>query len=342
MLTVEQKITGMLLGTAIGDALGMPVETFTPNRIRETYGSVVEYHKPDKHKWFDGREAGTTTDDTQLTVAVAEALIERKGFDMDTMVAHHVKALEEDSGWGRGTRTAVEALRDGEHRSRSGQGDPAAEHGPGTGNGIAMKIAPMAAYSLLHSSHSESMVSMIVDRCIKLAMMTHRTDVGIYTGVVHAIFLDKLLRTQPDKFSITEFKGFVAKMSYDWLPECMVKRMLVATGRVPEITNANFMLNDSAKYLSGVDGDDRARFTCLVSYPVTMHAFLCKHYIWTTLVDVINAGGDTDTNASMLGAMIGALHGPAIFPPHLVEGLKDKDKIFDLSNRLFKTMSKFQ
>ena len=66
MLT-RDKILGMLVGGAIGDAWGMGVETWTPEKIKEVHpNGVPEFVAPIGHKWFDAEKhpPGTTTDDT--------------------------------------------------------------------------------------------------------------------------------------------------------------------------------------------------------------------------------------------------------------------------------------
>ena len=52
-----------------------------------------------------------------------------------------------------------------------------------------------------------------------------------------------------------------------------------------------------------------------------------------SLYDVISSGGDADTNGSMLAALLGALHGPDIFPNELKSGLIHKDQIEGLIDR---------
>jgi ADP-ribosylglycohydrolase len=54
-----------------------------------------------------------------------------------------------------------------------------------------------------------------------------------------------------------------------------------------------------------------------------------------SLYDVINAGGDTDTNGSILGAMLGALNGTEIFPKELIESIPKEyyEEVMDLANR---------
>ena len=52
-----------------------------------------------------------------------------------------------------------------------------------------------------------------------------------------------------------------------------------------------------------------------------------------SLYDCVSAGGDTDSNGSMLASLLGALHGTTIFPKHLVDGLLSREAVFDVANR---------
>lgn len=68
---VHTRIRGCLLGGALGDALGWPVEFLSLERIRERYG-------PDGIQELDARAdggLGAITDDTQLTLFTAEGLL---------------------------------------------------------------------------------------------------------------------------------------------------------------------------------------------------------------------------------------------------------------------------
>ena len=75
------------------------------------------------------------------------------------------------------------------------------------------------------------------------------------------------------------------------------------------------------------------------SLPFTYMFFLKNPNSIQSFYDVINAGGDTDTNASMLGALLGALNGMEIFPEKLVDSIPDeyRTKIENLSNRFIET-----
>ena len=60
------QVRGMLYGLALGDALGWPVEPLSLGQIRSTYGPQGIQELP---------EPALFTDDTQMTLAIAEALI---------------------------------------------------------------------------------------------------------------------------------------------------------------------------------------------------------------------------------------------------------------------------
>lgn len=80
-----QKVYGCMLAGAIGDALGGPVERWTPEEIRETYGGNLEDYKPYKrapshHGHFaDGDALGNYTDDTRLKHLHCEAIFRAGG-----------------------------------------------------------------------------------------------------------------------------------------------------------------------------------------------------------------------------------------------------------------------
>src|SRR5262249_38435127 len=65
------SIVGCLLGTAVGDAIGLPSEGLSPRRQRRMFASI------DSHRLLFGR--GMTSDDTEHTCLLANALIESAG-----------------------------------------------------------------------------------------------------------------------------------------------------------------------------------------------------------------------------------------------------------------------
>ena len=80
--TLFDKIHAAMLGGAIGDALGAPVEGWHYERIVETHGVVdtmLPYDRaPDYHAHFDTKP-GTITDDTRLKHILCQAIVDAGG-----------------------------------------------------------------------------------------------------------------------------------------------------------------------------------------------------------------------------------------------------------------------
>ncbi len=74
----EDKFLGCLLGLAIGDALGMPVEGWSRERIAERFGRLDGYHP---RAFPDGTEvkAGEFTDETEFALSIVESVTTNRG-----------------------------------------------------------------------------------------------------------------------------------------------------------------------------------------------------------------------------------------------------------------------
>ncbi len=80
------------LGFACGDALGATVEFMSAKRIHKHYG----VHKDIIGGGWLGLEAGQVTDDTQMSLALGQALIAHQGWNITSVADHFVTWLESD------------------------------------------------------------------------------------------------------------------------------------------------------------------------------------------------------------------------------------------------------
>jgi ADP-ribosylglycohydrolase len=336
-MNIKDKIRGMIYGIFLGDALGMPVETWTAERINETYGRVTKFLVPDGHKWFAGQPAGYPTDDWQLSDATSEALIASNGLDMDIQANFHIQAFQESTnGWGRSTRESVRRLINGTSWTNSGQP-------MGVGNGVPMKIAPLGAYA----AANPDLFDVCRNFACSFALMTHKTPLGITSGLaqMRAVFYC-LTRNE---FPLKEFVVAVKedeRLAYSILTGNDEEPFVYSDGSVKPIhqdllSNRIQKLIDYKEYNIARIVDEFGGGSCYVynSLPFTYMFFLKNPNSIQSFYDVINAGGDTDTNASMLGALLGALNGMEIFPEKLVDSIPDeyRTKIENLSNRFIET-----
>lgn len=326
----RDKIEGIFLGIAIGDSLGMPVETWSAKKIAETYGRVTTYLKPDGHKWFNGHQAGTYTDDTQLSLAVAEAMIEADGLDMDVQVKHHIAALKKTTdGWGHTTRDSIRRLANGVNYKESGSGGD----GSGTGNGVAMKLAPLALFYNRDKKFN--------DFLYEFNCMTHKTDISLSASFAHAAGIKCCLKN-----------NFSAKNAYEtgMVENQMVDEIEYAIEVANEYQNLpfqdeDFIYNQFNKLFyeflqckvpyadENIIETFKGGCYCFESIPFSYAFFLRNPNSIECLFDVVNAGGDTDSNGSIVGSLLGALHGKSIFPQYLIDGLVQKDEVLDVATR---------
>ena len=142
------RVRGCLLGLAVGDALGAPLEGLSPQQIKAHYGRVTDYvdstlaWKKKRHRW---RLQGLYTDDTQQALALCEVLLERRRVDQDRL-GELYRALMTPRGVfsgahrgiGRSFRQVLSMLEQGVPASLTGQ--------PTAGIGAAMRIAPVGLY----------------------------------------------------------------------------------------------------------------------------------------------------------------------------------------------------
>lgn len=168
------RACGALLGTFVGDALGMPFERQSPDAVPERVEMVAARL---------GR--GTYTDDTQMMIALAESLLDRGVVEAGHLGQAFLTEYDPRRGYGSGTRAVLALLADGvpvaEAATRAFDG------GGSLGNGAAMRIAPIA----VRYAHDRGA---LLDAARTSAHVTHAHPIGIDAAVVQATAIGAALR----------------------------------------------------------------------------------------------------------------------------------------------------
>lgn len=89
---ILNRALGAYLGFACGDALGATVEFMSPKQIQKRYG----VHQDIVGGGWLGLEAGQITDDTQMSLAIGQAIIDHKGWNVQAVADNFVAWLESD------------------------------------------------------------------------------------------------------------------------------------------------------------------------------------------------------------------------------------------------------
>ncbi|WP_188316115.1 ADP-ribosylglycohydrolase family protein [Chitinophaga agrisoli] len=296
-ISIEDRLVACLIGGAIGDAWGSAFENQPKVDNRKTF-----YWAPPKEpirEW-------AFTDDTQLTMATCEALLENKMVSPEILARYFVKYYRQRrlSGLGASTLKAIRELEAGVHWSQVGRsGEYAA------GNGAAMRIAPFAFQTNLSREDLR-----------QLCRITHRNEEA-YVGALAVV-----LAIRAAIAGTWDGSNNLLEIIIPQLPDTLVRDRFIT------INERNASIADIATL--GTDG--------YVVNAIPFAIFAASRVkggedMYGMFQSVIEAGGDTDTNASIAGQIAGALVGMEGIPVDLIEkmtDLDDFDRLIEIVDRM--------
>lgn len=289
---VLDRITGLMLGAAVGDALGLPAEGMSARRI------ACRWPGPLQHRFLFGR--GMVSDDTEHLFFTAQSVLEAGD---DVMVFRRALArrlrwwlLALPAGVGLATARSIVKLWLGWNPEKSGVWS--------AGNGPAMRSAIIGA----RFAENETTLRAFVEASTR---MTHR-DPKACTGAL-AVALGAAAVIRGASSEDTLFRTWQELSSDDeWQ-------------RATTLMHAELARRSSVAAFSEALG---GKYKCEVSgyiyrtVPVALYAWL-RHRgdFRMTLQEAIACGGDTDTVAAITGALAGIDCGEKGMPAEWITGI---------------------
>ena len=161
--------------------------------------------------------------------------------------------------------------------------------------------------------------------------MTHQTSVAVSSCLAHVLAIYECLNNDYVKFDTRVFIKKIVRASEigrsyfpNTLKDDLTDRLKTL---IPLYENPKLLYND--KHIINEYG----RGTCYVfnSLPFSYAFFIRSPFQHHAMVDVVYAGGDTDTNGSIVGTLVGALRGEDAFPSYLRDNLDKKEEILNLA-----------
>lgn len=287
----KERLHGCLAAGAIGDALGSFYEG------RPVTESV------------DFEALHGITDDTQLTLATCEAILEAKKVSPESIAQKMLEWYNNRklTGLGASTLKALRDLQVGAHWALSGRsGEYAA------GNGAAMRIAPLAFFL-----NPDTDRTLIRDVCF----ITHKNDEA-YTGCLAILYILHYILT-----GRWQADSDLLSLLLSQLPDTAVRDKLIQLQEQPGLS-----IREAAR-LAGTSGH--------VSESIPFAIFAAQQiktqHFEDILIEIIRCGGDTDTNASLAGQMMGAFLGWKGFSPQMqstFKKIKEHGYILQISSQL--------
>jgi poly(ADP-ribose) glycohydrolase ARH3 len=303
---LRDAFRGAMLGVGVGDALGRPVKGWSAARIAREHGAVRE---------MLGHPAGRTTEDTEMTIAVAEWILEDPALDGGELARRIRRAHDPDRGYGRTTTDVLRRLRAGEDwQAAADQVFPRGSFG----NGAAARITPCA---LLFGGDRERL-EQVVETC---ASVTHSHPLGVAGALLQArqVALSLSLHGMPldaigvavELRSTTRSAEFRHKLRA--VEECLERRATAAAVRDRLGCNATAL------------GSVATALYCALAHGESFEE---------ALVFAVSLGGETDAIGAMTGAIAGAYHGAAAIPARWRDALEDgrhgRRRLVELADRL--------
>ena len=284
MITARQRIVGGILGLALGDALGAPFEF---RRAHDVPSPIPAFELP----WMD-RPPGSWTDDTAMARNLWTSLIATGGtLDTDDVLRRHLEWLA-SSPPDIGSQTLA-ALREHQRGTPDAAKAVFDRRGPevSAGNGSVMYCAPLG---LAYAKRADE----LLEAAPALSAITH-WDERCKTACL-AVTLAAAALVRGDD------------------PESAVR---AALERVADREGGEELdyLTGAAGIERPIDGPDQG-FTLFTAGVALRVAGEAKPFE-DGLREVVALGGDTDTNASVAGALLGALHGVDGLPPDWLDRL---------------------
>ena len=296
-----QRYRGSILGLAIGDALGHPTEFVSSLRgIRQRWGEqgVTDFESAGSHP------AGTFTDDTQMAICVARALIRAGHRGLDELMG---VLGEEFVAWSRSPQnnrapggtcmSGCRALSNGAPWRASGVRDS-------KGCGAAMRAAPVGLYFA-------GDVDALVRVSAAQSSLTHRHPTGIASSVAAAAPVAHVLREKTLDGVLAFTRGCVEKLDQALLVEVGCAEGLAADIGVREMLEAL----DRTEAALAEDTDDVC--SLLGGAWIGEQAVACALYcvlkakgdFREAVLRGANSSGDSDSIACIAGSIAGALVG---------------------------------
>lgn len=285
------RIKGALYGVVLGDALGAPLEFMTQEEIRRRHGGKVK--EMIGGGWLDV-EPGEITDDTQMTLAVAQGIVANPENPIEGIGQRFIDWISKGPKDVGGT--CAMSIRQAARRSQEGPNEEmwkkaskntaTLNRGRSGGNGALMRaVYPGLYYSDL--GEAENIAA-------RQAEMTHRDNLSTHACILYTEMI----------------------------------RLLTEGGKGKEVIEQVARDNKLIMALFTLEAGEELRPTGYVvdSFKCALWSIATTESAEDAIVEAANLGGDADTIAAIAGGLAGAIYGYNQLPNRWIQELDPETK----------------
>ncbi len=299
---LRAKFLGALVGTAVGDGLGVPFEGRYQVSLQEIEAEAQR------------QKVLTYTDDTHMMIGVAESLLKSQGFDGEDMARTFIKnyELEPWRGYGPGPPRIFQRVKGGAAWDKA-----AGElyHGGSYGNGAAMRVAPVGVFYRSNPARLKEVAA-------RSSLITHAHNLGKEGAALQAGAI--ALATNLEPSAAFNRRDFLAGL-ISYVTEGIYREKLGWIAKLLETPDKGRVITELG---NGVEAFN--------SVPAAVYSFLSQPDSFARAVlYAISLGGDTDTIGAMTGAISGAYLGLEAIPAGWKNKLENRPYIEELADKLW-------
>lgn len=304
-MELQQRIYGCLMGIAVGDSIGLPLENLSQSRINKWLGAGQV-----KHRLLFGY--GLVSDDTEHSCLVGQSLICSKedpdwfGRDLAGRLKWWLAGLP--AGTGRATAKACLKLWLGVGYKKSGVWS--------AGNGPPMR-APILGVAVQDWRKAVELTRIS-------SIITHSDPKATYGAIVIAAIAHSVARDVDDEALKPEN---VLAVCRQWLAQAVVGDELdqpaaELLGLIESAVDSAARGESTREFAASVGMEKGVSGYTFHTVPAAIHASVrYPNDFRAAIEELIRCGGDVDSTAAIAGGILGARLGASCLPSDWVNGL---------------------
>lgn len=310
MAAMLSRYQGCIVGLAVGDALGRPTEFIrNMDELRESFGpeGVTDFVA----NWHP---AGTFTDDTQMSLCVARALIRSGHLDLDDLMTDMAgefvawnRSPDNNRAPGITCRVGCENLENGVPWRRAGVAES-------KGCGSAMRTAPIGLYL----AHDETQ---LIEIAVASSLLTHGHPIALASAAATSLLVSWAVHDTPPGDYPRRLAEVMRRMDGGSAVARLVERIPELMDRRPQDVLRAGILGEAWVAEEAV----ASALYCFCRTPTDYRS---------TVLAGANTVGDSDSIACIAGAISGAYNGLDAIPGHWRGKVEDSAYLHDVGEGL--------
>ncbi len=334
----QDKAVGTIIGTLIGDALGVgPHWYYDLHQMEKDYGDWIDrYTTPKPNRFHAGLQAGENSQTGQVTTFLLESVVEYGAYTESDFTARLDTLLETLDGTPQGGRYTDHAMRD-VYQARQKEGMTWSEAGSFADTAEAAIRTPVLA------AHCCDDMERLVPSLRSNVVLTHRDPFIAGQSVAFGLIVAGLI------------EGNALGHVHQWVMKGAKESSIPLTVYVPppdgevEVTFTDAVLQPAWSHEAARDASiqiEPASSACrLFGMACTLGFLLPAAYYFASrfendfygaVMPALNGGGNNMARAALTGALAGAQVGLSGIPEYLIEGLYDHERLIDMASNITK------